>query len=330
MSSTPTPFGSAAAFPPSHEPKSDAVNNDLGLGSRVAEQSRQRYINRDGTFNVRRQGLRYFESMTAYHAFILMSWPKFQVTVISAYLATNVVFAIAFYLCGPDALRGSEAHTNLERFWEAFFFSVQTLATIGYGHVSPRGIPANILVAVEAISGLLGFAIITGMLFARFSRPVAKILYSDRALVAPYQQGSAFMFRIANKLSSQITNVEAVVSFSRWVNENGRRVRRFYELKLERKKVMFFPLHWVIVHPIDETSPLNGLAQQDLVESDAEFVVMITGIDELFAQSVQSRMSYKHEEIVWGAKFRDMFRSAENDLISIDLAEIHSFDKVPL
>jgi inward rectifier potassium channel len=207
---------------------------------------------------------------------------------------------------------------------------VQTLATIGYGHVSPRGIPANVLVAVEAISGLLGFAIITGMLFARFSRPVAKIVYSQSAIIAPYRDGNAFMFRIANKLSSQIINVEAVVSFSRWVDENGRRVRRFYELNLERKKVMFFPLHWVVVHPIDESSPMRGLTQEDLVESDAEFVIMLTGIDELFAQSVHSRMSYKHDELIWGAKFRDMFRGLDDGMISIDMSEIHAIDKVQL
>lgn len=325
-SSLPTPGAAAETAPLSAQ----AVQDDLGLGTRVVEKSRKRYINRDGSFNVRRLGLRYFESMTAYHAFILMSWPKFQLTVASAYLVTNVLFAVGFFLCGPNALRGSEATNARERFWEAFFFSVQTLATIGYGHISPRGLAANVLVAVEALAGLLGFAIITGMLFARFSRPVAKIVYSQSAIVAPFQGGTAFMFRIANKLSSQIINVEAVVSFSRWVSENGRRVRRFYELNLERKKVMFFPLHWVIVHPIDQSSPLFGLTEADLEDSDAEFVIMLTGVDELFAQSVHSRMSYKHEEIVWGAKFRDMFRGLDDGVVSIDMSEIHSIDRVSL
>ncbi len=325
MSSPPSPHRVDPGPPPK-----PTEQDDLGLGSRVVEKSKQRYVNPDGSFNVRRLGLRYFESMTAYHALILMSWPRFQLTVAGAYLITNFFFATCFFLCGPQAMRGSEATDGAGRFWEAFFFSVQTLATIGYGHISPRGTAANILVAIEALIGLLGFALITGMLFARFSRPVAKIVYSKTAIISPHRDQTAFMFRIANQLTSQLINVEAVVSCSRWVDENGRRVRRFSELTLERKKVMFFPLHWVIVHPIDESSPLFGLTYHDLVESDAEFIIMLTGIDELFAQSVHSRMSYKHDELIWGAKFRDMFRGLEDGKVSVDMREIHAVDRVTI
>ncbi|MEO8025836.1 MAG: ion channel [Bryobacteraceae bacterium] len=331
MSSSSSPLeASAATHEVPHPPAVGAVQNDLGFGTRVAEQSKQRYINRDGSFNVRRLGLRYFQSMTAYHALLTVSWPKFQLIVAGTYLVTNLIFAVGFVLCGPGALRGAEGSTTAERFWEAFFFSVQTLATIGYGHMSPRSMTANFLVSIEALLGLLGFALITGMLFARFSRPVAKILYSEKAIIAPFQGETAFMFRIANQLSNQLINVEAFVSFSRWVYENGRKVRRFHELKLERPKVMFFPLHWVVVHPIAADSPMRGLTQADLENSDAEFVIMLTGVDELFAQSVHSRMSYKHDEVVWGAKYRDMFRGIEDGVISIDMSEIHSFDRIPL
>ena len=196
----------------------------------------------------------------------------------------NLLFAGAFLLCGPDALNGSVAVGTGPRLLEAFFFSVQTLSTIGYGDLSPNGLAPNLIVTLEAIVGLLTIALATGLVFARFSRPRARIVFSERALIAPYRNITAFEFRVANERNSQLTNVNATVVLSRWESVDGKRGRRFHPLTLEREQVMFLPLHWVVVHPIDEQSPLYGVTGEQLLASDAEFLILLTGLDEdLFA-----------------------------------------------
>jgi inward rectifier potassium channel len=302
-------------------------NKDLGFGSRVAQQSRVRFLNRDGTFNVVRRGLSFFRSQNTYHWLLTISWVKFFLIVIAGYFVANILFAFGYILCGPGALRGVEGATLADRLSEAFFFSVQTLATIGYGRVSPNGLAANLLVTIEALAGLLSFALATGLLFARFSRPSAKILFSNEAIIAPYQDTTAFEFRIANERSNQLIEVEATVTLSRLETDRGERIRKFYNLSLERKRVVFLPLHWVIVHRIDETSPLYGITPEDFESSDAEFLILLTAIDETFAQTVHARSSYKHHEVVWGAKFRDMFLPSDDGMISIDMRRLHEIER---
>ena len=196
-------------------PADRTAPDDLGFGSRVVEQTRVQLLNPDGSFNVARRGLPFFRSLHLYHSLLTMSWPMFLVTAATAYLASNLLFAVEFLLCGPGALSGSTAVGLRSRLLEAFFFSVQTLSTIGYGALSPVGVGANLLVAFEAMAGLMMVAIATGLVFARFSRPRAKIVFSTHALIAPYGDITAFEFRIANIRNSQLTNVEATVVLSR-------------------------------------------------------------------------------------------------------------------
>ncbi len=203
--------GAAAARPPA--PAEDS--RDLGFGARVAQQTRNRFLNRDGSFNVRREGLPFLRSLSAYHALLTISWPRFFLLSALGYFATNAVFAVAYLLCGPEALNGSKALGLGPRFAEAFFFSVQTLATIGYGVLSPNGIAANLVSALEALCGLMGFALVTGILFSRFSRPTPHITFSDTAVVAPFRSRQALMFRVANERSNQLTDVQARVILSR-------------------------------------------------------------------------------------------------------------------
>src|SRR5262249_47791387 len=157
------------------------------------------------------------------------------------------------------------------RFQDCLFFSVQTLATIGYGRLVPATRMANVLVALEALVGLLGFAIMSGLLFARFTRPTAKVDFSRNALIAPYEGGWALMFRLVNLRTHALTDVRAVVSFARWAEEGGARSRKFDQLQLERDAIMFMPLHWVIVHPITAASPMHGLTETALAASEPEF-----------------------------------------------------------
>lgn len=301
-------------------------NLDLGLGTRVAQQSRLRFLNRDGTFNVKRNGMSTLQSLSLYHWLLTMPWLAYFALILVAYLIANVLFAWGYILCGPDALHGSAAATHAERWLDAFFFSVQTSATIGYGRISPNGLAANILVTVEALSGLLGFALATGLLFARFSQPNARIIFSSHAVIAPFKNGTALMFRIVNQRTSQLIEVNATVSLARVEWKDGKAMRRFYPLALERQKVVFFPLHWVIVHPIDEKSPLFGANEAEFVNSDPEIVILLTAVDETFSQSVHARTSYKHHEVKWGAKFSDMHVNDESGMIAIDLRKLNEVE----
>src|SRR4051812_46403091 len=297
---SPRPAASAgvAASPGLDEPR------DLGFGSIVGGARQQRLVNRDGSFTSRRVGFPAFSYLNGYHALLTMTWPRFLGYVTVGYAAMNALFAAAFLLCGDDALGGMAARQMGGRFLRAFFFSVDTFATIGYGNVVPVGAPANPLVAVESLIGLLFVALLTGLVFARFARPTAAVMFSDAAVVAPYQGRTGFMFRVANARSNQLMELEAKVLYSR-LDGPG---RRYDQLKLERTRVVFFPLSWTIVHPIDETSPLWGLDHADLVRQDADFDILMSGIDEPFSQTVHARSSYKPQELVFGARFSNIYK----------------------
>lgn len=301
---------------------------DLGFGGFVARESRQRFLNKNGSFNVARTGLGFWSSLSPYHSLLVMSWRRFFIILILYYVGANLLFAFAYVLCGSNALTYPTNDASIPRFWQAFFFSVHTLATIGYGNVSPQGLAANIVVVVESLVGLLGFAFATGILFARFSRPTAKLLFSQQAIIAPYQGTTAFEFRIMNARQSQIINLEAMVLYARFESA-GRTARTFDVLTLARAKVAFFPLHWTIVHPIDETSPLYGLTHEDLLRTDAEFLVLLTGIDETFSQAVHTRSSYKADEIVWHARFTDIFNTApDSEQLTIDARRLDEIERL--
>ena len=301
---------------------------DLGFGSVVASESRQRLLNRDGSFNVRRRGLGFWASLSLYHALLTMAWGRFLGLVALSFVAANAAFGLAYLACGPGALAGAANEVNGGAFLQSFFFSVHTFATIGYGNVSPVGLAANFVVVIESLTGLLGVALVTGLLFARFSRPTAKILFSRSAVIAPYKNRTAFMFRITNARTNQLVELEAKVVLAKFDPEFAGQ-RRFYPLNLERNKVSFFPLSWTVVHPIDEDSPLWGYTPEQLRREDAEFLVLLTGFDETFSQTVHTRSSYKAGELIWNAKFSNIFKnSGDNELLTIDINRLHSIEPV--
>jgi inward rectifier potassium channel len=308
-----------------------ARDRDLGFGAVVGRESRQRLLNRDGSFNVSRTGLGALETLAPYQQLLTVPWSGFLALVAVLYLVFNLSFAAAFWLCGPDALLGAQSHLLGGDFSRAFFFSVQTFATIGYGQVAPNGFPANLLVTVEALVGLMFQALATGLLFARFSRPTASILFSRRAIIAPYSNGRSLQFRIVNRRRNEIIQVEAQVLFSSLApDDRGGRVRRYVPLALERNKVTFFPLAWTIVHPIDEASPFAGKTAGDLEEAEAEILVLLTGIDDTFGQNVHARTSYRADEITWHARFRSMFLPNDRrSRISVDVSRLHEVDEEP-
>ncbi|WP_128547733.1 ion channel [Larkinella soli] len=303
---------------------------DLGFGTRL-NGSYSRMVNKDGSFNVRRINGSFLAHLNLYHRLITMSWPKFFLTVAAAFFVVNILFANVYYLLGPGSLVGIQAENDLDRFWEDFFFSAQTLTTVGYGRISPVGIPGSSVAALESLIGLLSFALATGLLYGRFSRPTPRIRFSRNALFAPYLDVNAWMFRIINERSNQLVDIEIDVSMSRLeAGKDGQPARKYYGLSLERRKVAFFPTNWTLVHPITEDSPLFQCSPESLKESDTEFLIILRAIDDTFSQMVHLRYSYRFDEILWGHKFRPMFSQVGQDIVTVDLKMLDETEEVPL
>ena len=301
---------------------------DLGFGSRVSQVSRRRLLNKDGSFNVERARLPFLRSLSPYHTLLTISWTKFYLLLIGSYLLFNLFFAAGYYLCGPGSLTVDEGASG--RLFEDFFFSIQTSTTIGYGRIAPVSTAANILAATEALAGLLGFALATSLMFARFSNPDTRIVYSNHAVVAPYRGGAGLMFRIANERNNELIQVGVQVLLSRVEQRGGSRTRRYHRLRLERDEVTFFPLTWTIVHPIDEKSPLREMGEDEFHSTESEILVLLSAVDETFSQTVHSRSSYKADEVVWGAKFSDIFGERSDGTVVVDLHRIHEYERAPL
>jgi len=304
--------------------------DDLGFGPQPVMKN-QPLINKDGTPNVKRKGLSFFNTSDNYHKLITMSWRKFILLVLGTYLVLNIFFAFIYLTVGNDSLYGVNDDSGLTRFWEAFFFSAQTITTVGYGHIYPRGMASNSIAAFESMMGLLSFAMATGLLYGRFSRPSAKILYSKNMLVAPYLENQrALMFRLANERRNILVDLNLEVIFSYNENVNGKPQRRFFPLELERKSVSVLTLNWTVVHPIDENSPLKDMTIDDLKNSEAGFSILLKSFDDAFSQTVHSRTAYQYEEIVWGAKFKPAFERANDGRIVLDLSKISKYEQVEL
>lgn len=300
--------------------------SELGFGSKTSSHT-DRLINKDGSFNIQRIEKSRWESLGVYHALITMSWLKFNMIILGYFVVVNLIFAFLYYITGIEGLTGLNSETEFGKFWEGFFFSTQTISTVGFGRISPIGHTASVIAALEGLLGVMGFAIVTGLLYGRFSRPKAKILFSTNAIIAPFKEGKAFQFRIANKLrNSQLTDMNCRVTVAKYEVENGVKIRRFRPLELELNQIIFFPMTWTINHPIDENSPLWGMNSKDLEEADAEFLILLTGYDDTFSQTVNTRYSYTYKELVYGAKFLSVFSDASKGKFAQDLNKLSTFE----
>jgi inward rectifier potassium channel len=304
-------------------------SSDLGFGRVVSEQRQLRLLNRDGSFNVERRG-RGLHAFLAYSNLVSTTWNRFFIFVAVVYLTLNGCFALLYAACGPGGLVNTLNTGINSQFLKAFFFSIHTSATIGYGSVVPVGIATNILVALESVVSLLGLAVVTGLVFARFSRPVADIVFSQNAVMSWIGNNRAFEFRIINARNNQIIDLRVRLLVSRFEpNASGTMVRRYYPLSLERESVVFFPLSWTIVHVINKDSPLYGVTEDELCGSGAEFLILLTGMDETFSQVVNARSSYRANEIIWDAKFTDIFiYDPEGRMAGIDMKRFHDTARI--
>ncbi len=306
--------------------KINSNDNDLGFGK---FNTSNRAMNKDGTFNVERAGEPKYRHYEIYHRLITMSWGKFIFLIFFSYTVVNFIFAGIYYIMGPEKLSMDTSHMHEgEKFMEVFFFSSQTLTTVGYGRIAPVGYLASTVSSIEAMIGLLGFALATGLLYGRFSRPQSKLLYSDNAVIAPYREFTGLMFRLTNMRRNQLIETEVEVNMG--YTEPGETTRSFVQLTLERKKIALFPTSWTVVHPIDENSPLHGRTSEELHKMNLEIFVILKAFDDTFSQTVYSRTSYRASEIIIGAKFLPMFKQQENGKTLLDLRMINEMEKVEL
>ena len=301
-------------------------NNDTGFGNNPNSYG-GRFINKDGSFNLRREGISIFDKFSVYQRMLNLSTWNFAAFILVYYFILNAIYTMVYVLIGTDQLQGIISTTPWGKLKETFFFSTQTFVTVGYGRINPVGDMASVVSSFESLNGYLSFAIITGLIYGRFSRPRTFLTFSDFALVAPYKDITALMFRFANYKDNHIlTNVEIKANLAMTLEENGKPTFKYYDLALERHKVDNLPMNWTVVHAIDENSPLYGYNEKDMESADVELYILITGFDEIFSNPVLRRTSYTYKEIKFNSKFLPMYRESDDGKMTI--LELHKLNSV--
>jgi inward rectifier potassium channel len=284
-----------------------------------------RYISPQGRSNLTLYGLHrgFFEDL--YHLWLRASWRRVFAVVAVLYLAVNAVFGAAYMWTG--GVENARPHS----YSDYYFFSVQTLATIGYGKMSPVSVPAHVLVAIESFIGICGVAIITGLMFAKFARPTARVIWSDVAVVANMDGVPALMFRVANARGNQVVEAQMRVGMLRSeTTAEGMPVRRQHDLKLVRPSSMVFALSWLCVHRLEPGSPLYGETQESLAKVQAELYCSLTGLDADFSQTIHSRHSYSMADVLWGRRFEDIMGPLPDGRMGVNYTRFHGTAPAPL
>jgi len=311
--------------------KNAQVNNETGLGTNTTLSGRGRFFNRDGNPNMEVRGMMLWERLNIYHSLLTMSMWKFLLVVVIYFLGTNLIFSGIYYLIGIEHLGGLMQVKGLELFGEVFFFSAQTFTTVGYGRINPMGFAASFTASMEALTGLMTFAIATGIMWGRFSRPKAYIRYSKNAIVAPFKDGIALMFRMVPFTKNYLVNVEVKVTLAMQVTEDGQLKNRFFNMPLDIAKANTMTANWTLVHIINEESPMYGFTKEDLSNARAEMLVFVQGFDESFSNTVISRTSYTYEEFVFGAKFLPMYHPSEDGMKTVlHLNQLDAYEEILL
>ncbi|WP_394660719.1 ion channel [uncultured Chryseobacterium sp.] len=290
-----------------------------------------RFINKNGLPNVSRKGVNILNRFSWYHTMLDLSTFQFLSYLVIAYILVNIFFAFIYYLIGVEHLTGIDKSNPMNEFIDVFFFSSQTFTTVGYGRIAPVGFTASLVATFEAFLGLLTFAIATGLFYGRFSRPRAYLKFSDIAVIAPFKEGSALMFRLAPYKNNALTDADVIVTTAIEVMENGAPKSKFYQLKTQLSRINTLALNWTIVHVIDEDSPFNGFSEDDFKNTAIEIIVHIRAFDEVFSNTVVQRTSYVSREIIYGAKFVPMYYPDKQNLSTIlDLDKINDYQKAEL
>lgn len=313
-----------------HKKVSSALktNADTGFGTRADTQG-GRFINKDGSYNVVKRGLPFFEKLSFFYKMLTMPVWEFTLTIIGFFVSVNVLFTAVYLMMSKTEFEGVIPGNFIHHAFELFLFSAQTFTTVGYGRINPVGYFSGTVASVEALTGLTSFALITGILYGRFSRPLAYLRFSKHALIAPYKDITALMFRfVSYKENHNLTNVEVTVTFG-LTEKDGSGEFRFFRLGLERERIDSLPMNWTVVHPIDDNSPLHDFTLEDLKATDAEVYVLVKGFDDVFSNTVLQRTSYRFNEIVFNAKFEKMFYENDDDTTTIvEVNKLHNYNVI--
>lgn len=304
---------------------------NTGFGS-SASNTGGRFINKDGSVNATKKGIGILDRISWYHTMLDMPTWKFLSILLLFYITINFVFAILYFGIGIEHLNGINTTDNQwVQFGQAYFFSAQTFTTVGYGHVSPVGFYTSALSSAEALMGLLSFAIATGLFFGRFSKPAIYLKFSHNAIIAPFNNSTGLMFRLAPYKNTNYIDAEVNVTLGMRIEENGVIVNKFFTLDLEYHKINSLALAWTLVHPITDESPLYGFLASDYESISGEIIVIIKTFDDMFSTTVATRTSYTFEEIVYGAKFKPMYnRSEDNQSTVLDMGLLNAFNVVTI
>ena len=296
-----------------------------GFGSNASDYG-GRFVNKNGKPNIEIKGVGPLNRISWFHTMLAMPRWKFLTVLLFFYVSINFVFAAIYYLIGVENLNGISSQTEWGKFGSAYFFSAQTFTTVGYGHISPQGFLTSSIAAGEALTGLLSFAIATGLFYGRFSKPTAYLKFSKNAIIAPYKDITALMFRLAPYKNTTLTDAEARVTLGMVIEENGKMMNRFFPLELEFDRANALTLNWTIVHPITETSPLYNFTAEDYANTNGEIVVFIKAFDDMFSNTVVDRSSYTLKEVIVGAKFVPMYhRSSTGQKTVLELEKLNVF-----
>ncbi len=312
---------------PTRSPET-AEPRDLGMGRLVAQTYRGRFFGKDGQPLGHKYGLGPQRTERALLRALNASWISFLAWTVGLMLLVNGIFAIAFRSLGPAALSGEDALGLSDPFLRALSFSVGVFTTTGLDGVHAVGPTATWLVILESIVGMLFVVAAAGLVIARLTRPRMRLLFSESAIVAPYEGGRGLMFRMTNALPNHLTDVRARVYLIWYETFDGVRERNFHQLALERDAVEFFSLHWTVVHPITATSPLRGVTPEILAANQAEIVISVSAHEEAFSTRVTSRTSYMHDEVRWDVRFASIFTESPDGATAIDVERLNRTERL--
>lgn len=304
-----------------HGTDSTGLSQDTGLNA-------QPYINKDGSFNVEKKGqMKLLKDL--YQFLLTIGHFEFIAILMLYYLMVNFIYGLAYYLLGMEHFTIPSTGERMSDFLNCVFFSFQTFSTLGYGHISPITVWANIISVLEMFTGMLSLALLTGLVYARFSRPNTRLYFSNNLLVSPHKGADALMFRFVNKRKTVLNDVHVRVMIAFTESREGKLTREFHRLKLQMDNIMFFPLTWTVVHEIDEKSVFYGMTPDEIRAKSPEVMIRVRAYSEQFNQHVHANFSYSFNEWVWNAKFRKAFALSEEGKFFIDIHDIHDYQHLP-
>jgi len=304
--------------------KTRSINN-TGFDNSTGNSS-GRVLNKDGSSNVVKSGIGYFNRISLFHTLINMNIYWFMMLAFAGFILVNTIFACIYYAIGVTQIGLSAGLSATEQFSQSFFFSAQTMTTVGYGVLHPQSMITNMMATFESVFGWMAFAVLTGLIYGRFAKPKAYLLFSRNALIGPYKDGQALMFRMAPYKNNTLTEAEVLLNITFRIHENDKIMNKFLPLKAELSKISALSLNWTVVHYIDEESPLYGMCKEDYEINDTELMVFVKAFDEHFSNTVQQRTSYSADDIIHNAKFVQMFRQSDDKRTTIlELDKIHEY-----